>query len=204
MVAKQAKRRRRATARRSARPRGGALRRPHRRGAAAPVATYTRIEIDLVREAFQRSSPTLISRLESLFAEREVVEVEGLLRLTASVMKALAAQGFSRVDHWEVHPGGWLPLPEPAHARLEEPVGHLLNALRSPAWKRIAGARLFAARLSGPGAVRADMTVRRVHRERGHAVTVELFGPTSAGDLRGVEASLRSELTIARLKRSSS
>ena len=41
-----------------------------------------------------------------MFREREVVEVEGLFRLVARMLQALAPQGFTRVDHWEVHPGG--------------------------------------------------------------------------------------------------
>lgn len=142
-----------------------------------------------------------IRSLEAIFREREVVEVEGLLRLTASTLRALQRRGFSRVDHWEVQPGGWLPLPEPAHERLAEPVGHLLNALRSDAWGRVAHARAFSARLSTSGDMRADFTVRQVHRERGHAITLELFGIVSARGLRGVERALRDELSIVRLRR---
>jgi len=199
---KRASRRHRRPAPRPARGRGTPRRPPGRRRGPT-VTEYSRIDIDLVREAYQRSNPNLVSRLESLFGEREVVEVEGLLGIVASVLRALASQGFSRVDHWEARPGGWLPLPEPAHERLEEPVGHLLHALRSDAWKKVGGARSFAARLSGARAIRADVTVRRVHRERAHAVTVELFGPTSSRDLQGIERSLRGELTVARLRRNS-
>lgn len=127
--------------------------------------------------------------------------MEGLLRLVARVLQALSQRGFSRVDHWEVHPGGWLPLPEPAHERLTEPVGHLLNALRSDAWKRISAARSFSVRLSGAGDVRADFTVRRVHRERAHAVTLEFIGPLAERELEGIERSLREEISIVRLRR---
>jgi len=142
-----------------------------------------------------------VRSLEALFREREVVEVEGLLRLTASTLRALQRRGFSRVDHWEVEPGGWLPLPEPAHERLVEPVGHLLNALRSDAWGRVAHARAFSARLSSSGDLRADFTVRRLHRERGHAITLELFGTVTAPELHRVERALRDELSIVRLRR---
>lgn len=166
-----------------------------------PPSRYVRLDIDLVHEMFQRRGVPLLRSLEAIFREREVVEVEGLLRLTASVLRALQHRGFSRVDHWEVEPGGWLPLPEPAHERLEEPVGHLLNALRSDAWTRIARARAFSARLSSSGKLRADFTVRRVHRERGHAITVELFGTVTERELAGIERSLREELAIVRLRR---
>jgi len=164
-------------------------------------STYARLEVDLVHEAFRRRGVPFLHRLEAIFREREVVEVEGLLRLSAKLLHALAAKGFTRVDHWEVQPGGWLPLPEPAHERLVEPVGHLLNALRSNAWRRVAGARSFSARLSSSGLVRAEFTVRRVHRERGHAITVELFGPVPEKELESIERALREELSIVRLRR---
>lgn len=178
--------------------------RPKRPPAPRPVLGYVRLEIDLVHEAFPSRSLPFLQRLEAVFREREVVEVEGLLRLTASVLHALLPQGFSRVDHWEVRPGGWLALPEPAHERLEEPVGHLLNALKSDSWKKIADARSFALRLSGSGNVRADVTVRRVHRERGHAITVEFIGPLSDRDLHLAERALFENLSIARLRRTRS
>jgi hypothetical protein len=108
------------------------------------------------------------------------------------------------VNHWEVRPGGWLPLPEPAHERLVEPVGHLVHALRSDAWKRVGDARSFAVRLSGPGELRADVTVRRVHRERAHAITLELFGLLSERELHAIEQVLGDELTVARLRRTES
>ncbi|HYB79506.1 MAG TPA: hypothetical protein VEG66_07100 [Thermoplasmata archaeon] len=169
--------------------------------AASPPSRYVRLDIDLVHEMFQRRGVPLLRSLEAIFREREVVEVEGLLRLTAATFRALQRRGFSRVDHWEVRPGGWLPLPEPAHERLAEPVGHLLNALRSDAWRRVAHARAFSARLSTGGDLRADVTIRQVHRERGHAITLELFGTVAPKDLLGIERGLRDELTIVRLRR---
>ena len=80
-------------------------------------------------------------------------------------------------------------------------MGHLLNALRSNAWRRVARARAFSARLSTSGALRADFTVRRVHRERGHAITVELFGPLPEKELASIERALREGLSIVRLRR---
>ncbi|HYB77246.1 MAG TPA: hypothetical protein VEE83_01000 [Thermoplasmata archaeon] len=164
-------------------------------------AGYVRLDIDLVHEAFQGSRLPFLRRLESIFREQEVVEVEGLLATVARVLHSLSSCGFSRVDHWEVHPGGWLALPEPAHERLAEPVGHLLNALKSEAWKHVATARSFSVRLSGPEDVRADLIVRRVHRERGHAVTLELFGRIPESFVRSVGTALRGQLSIVRVRR---
>jgi len=192
--------RRRPAPRRVSKHRGAG--RPKSRPPSAGTSwNYVRLEVDLVHEAFRRRGLPFVHRLEAVFREQEVVEVEGLLHPAAHVLRALASHGFSRVDHWESRPGGWLPLPEPAHERLTEPVGHLLNALHSNAWKRIGGARSFAMRLSGAGATRADVTVRRVHRERAHAITLELFGPMPERELHGIERSLREELSVARLRR---
>jgi len=198
----------RPTRRRPASRRVSKHRAPARRTARTPSdngsLSYVRLEVDLVHEAFRRRGLPFVHRLEAIFREQEVVEVEGLLRPAALVLRALASHGFSRVDHWEARPGGWLPLPEPAHERLTEPVGHLLHALHSDAWKRVGDARSFAMRLSGSGSSRADVTVRRVHREQAHAITLELFGPVSERELSGIERSLRHELSIARLRRTAS
>jgi len=161
-----------------------------------------RLEVDPAHEAFRRAGLPWLHRLEAIFREQEVVEVEGLLHTVARVLQALSSRGFSRVDHWEVHPGGWIPLPEPFHERLAEPVGHLLNALKSDAWKRISNARAFSVRLSGPEQLRADVVVRRVHREWAHSITVELRGRFTDRDVHGVELELRHQIAIARLRRS--
>jgi len=163
--------------------------------------SYRRLQFDLVHEAYARSGSVVLHRLEALFREREVVEVEGLIRLTVSALRALASLGFHRVDHWEVRPGGWLPLPEPTHTALAEPVNHLLTALESPEWARVADARSFAVRLSGSGRTRIDLVVRRVHRETSHAITVEVRGASSSGELRRIESALRSNLVVARVRR---
>jgi hypothetical protein len=132
-----------------------------------------------------RSEPlSLLTPLTSLLHEREVESAEDLLQMTGQVLRALSGAGFRRVDHWEARPGGWLPLPEPTHARLAEPVAHLVHALSDESWAPVGQAHSFAARLSGPGHVRVDFVVRRLHRERSHAVSLDLWGPTVR---RGVE-----------------
>jgi hypothetical protein len=139
-----------------------------------------------------------LHRLEAIFREREVVEV--VLRTVARFLHAMSACGFSRVDHWEVQPGGWLALPEPAHERLVEPVGHLLRALESDSWRHVARARSFSVRLSGPTALRADLLVRRVHRERGHSVTLDLVGRVTDRDVQAVERSIRGQVPVVRIR----
>lgn len=159
---------------------------------------HVHLEIDLRHERLDEPDVPLLRQFERLLREREVVGPADLLRLSAAAVHAFSGRGFSRVDHWEVQPGGWLPLPEPTHVRLAEPVGHLVRALASPQWHPFATAREFSVRLSGHPKIRADLSVRRVHRERGHAVTVDLRGWISPRDLDGIVRALRERLPVLR------
>jgi hypothetical protein len=159
---------------------------------------HVRLEVDLQPELERAPALRVFERLESLLREREIVEGEDLLRLTARVLHGFASVGFSRVDHWEVEPGGWLPLPEPTHARLEEPLGHLVRALADKHWQGLTARRSFSVRLSGKPPFRADLTVRRLHRERRHTLTIDLHGRFTERDVRGVLAALGRQVPVLR------
>jgi hypothetical protein len=157
---------------------------------------HVRLEVDLRHEHLAEPDIPVLRQFERLLRERSVVEPGDLLRLSAAALHAFSTRGFKRVDHWQVEPGGWLPLPEPTHASLAEPVGHLVRALESAEWRRLATAREFSVRLSGPPKIRADLTVRRVHRERGHSITVELRGTIVRRELEGLVRALRERLPV--------
>jgi len=161
---------------------------------------HVHLEVDLQPEVVREPGLPVFRQMEALLREREVVEVEDVLRLTAELLHAFSALGYNRVDHWEADPGGWLPLPELAHARRTEPVGHLLRALASDAWRRIATARGFSLRLSGPSMVRVDATIRRVHRERHHSITIDLWGKVTRTDVKDLFDALRSRLPVLRAR----
>ena len=165
---------------------------------APPTFAHVRVEIDLSHEIVREAGVPVLRQIEALLKEREVVEVSDLLRLTAGLLHALSAEGFSRVDHWEATPGGWLPLPEPSHDRRQEPVGHLLRALASEEWRRLAEARAFAIRLSGPARIRADAVVRRVHRERSHTLSIDLWGRFSKTVVHDLIGAVRERLPVNR------
>jgi hypothetical protein len=162
--------------------------------------SHLHLEVDLEPEVVREPGLPVFRQMEALLRERKVVEVEDVLRLTAALLHAFSALGFSRVDHWEVLPGGWLPLPEPSHERRTEPVGHLLRALASDEWRRIAMARSFAVRLSGHGQVRADAVVRRVHRERLHSISIDLWGHVTRTDVKDLFGALRTRLPVLRVR----
>jgi hypothetical protein len=159
---------------------------------------HVHLEVDLEPDIVREPGFPILRQMEALIREREVVEIGDLLRLSASALHALASAGFSRVDHWEVQPGGWLPLPEPSHRGLIEPVGHMLRALRNDRWQHLANARSFAVRLSGSVAFRADVVIRRVHRERTHSVSLDLWGKVKATDVRAIASAFRERLPVLR------
>ncbi len=159
---------------------------------------HARLEVDLRHEKLQEPGVPVLRQFERLLRERSVVEPSDLLRLSAAALHAFSVRGFSHVDHWEVDPGGWLPLPEPTHRTLAEPVSHLVRALQSTEWRRLALAREFSVRLSGPPEMRADLVVRRVHRERGHSITIDLNGRIAPRELERLVGALRERLPVLR------
>jgi len=171
---------------------------PSRKSPSRKVFSHIRVEVDLRHERLATRGIPVFRQLEALLREQTVVERQDLLRLTALLLHALSTCDFRTVDHWEVHPGGWLPLPEKTHRGDLEPIGHLLRALKSDRWKTVGSAREFAVRLSGAGPNRLDATVRRVHRERGHSITVEVRGRITRRELEQLVGAVRGRLPVLR------
>jgi hypothetical protein len=142
----------------------------------------------------------LWKRLEAALAERRIVENADLVWLTARTLHALAARQFRRVDHWEVAPGGWLPPPELGSARSNaaEPVRQLLAALESGRGPSLARVRSISLRVSDLHRNHADVTVRRVHRQRRHALSVDLWGSWTKETIGELVGALAERLPIER------
>src|SRR5208282_578565 len=136
---------------------------------------HVHLEVDLMAGTVTPTAVPVLQRLEALLGMRKIVEAADLVRLAGRTLHAFSARGFRRVDHWEVSPGGWLPLPEPSTRRSrEELVGHLLKILESDAASSVASARTFSVRLSDFHGNHADVIVRRVHRARRPAIELDL------------------------------
>ncbi len=159
-----------------------------------------RVELDLPHELLRPSSVPVVRQIETWLREQEVEEEGSLLVRVGELLHELGGQGYARVDHWEVDPGGWLPLPEASHAGRFEPVAHLVRALKSPAWSPLSSARSFAVRLTSEDGRRADARVLHRHREREHSVTVDLWGPPPEAELRRTVAALRQRLAPLRVR----
>jgi len=159
-----------------------------------------RLELDLPHEMLLRSPLPVLRQITAFLREQEVEEQGSLLVRSAELLHELGGLGYGRVDHWEVDPGGWLPLPEAAHAGRFEPVEHLLRALRSPAWGYLAQARGFSVRLSADDGRRADARLLRLHRERDHSIVVDLWGPPSGAEIRRTIERLRSRFAPLRVR----
>ena len=160
---------------------------------------HVHVEIDLAGPPKPPGGVPALEQLEGFLRERKIVERGSLVRLAAGTLHALASKQFRRVDHWEVTPGGWLPLPTgPRSASGAEPVGALLDALESGRWASVASARSFAARLAADSGARIDVTVRRVHREWRHAMTLDLSGVLTRDEVRAIIDALAARLPVVR------
>jgi hypothetical protein len=159
-----------------------------------------RVELDLPHERLVPSAVPVLRQIESFLREQEVEEEGSLLRRSAALLDELGDLGYSTVDHWEVDPGGWLPLPEAIHRGRIEPVGHLVRALGSPAWAYLAEARAFRVRLSSDHGRRLDADIRHVHRERQHSITLDLWGPPEPRDLHRLVGRLRRRFAPLRVR----
>jgi hypothetical protein len=162
--------------------------------------SHAHLDLDLRAESARITSLPLWKRIEAFLAERKIVENADLVWLAARTLHALASRQFRRVDHWEVTPGGWLPPPQFASLRPDdaESVGQLLSALESGGGPTIAKARSFAVRVSDLHRNRADITVRRVHRQRRHAISVDLWGSWTKETIGELVGALADRLPIAR------
>lgn len=152
--------------------------------------------ISLEGTALKPSTSSIVRRLESWTREQELIEKGDLWGIVARCLHAFSAAGFQFVERWETEPGGPLELPGRHRGRRIEPVGHLLRAVQSPEWAGRAAADTFLVQLSGNQAARADLRVRRVHRQRHHAISVDLNGLVTHAELERLLGALRERLDV--------
>lgn len=166
-----------------------------KRGAKRPFS-HLALEIDLRPSETEAAKHSALRRFEKILKERNIEEGEDLLRLVGGALHGFSSAGYGRVHHWELTPGGWLALPGDPGAESVEPLGLLLRALDSEEWKPFSTAREFSVRLSG-GGNRADLVVRRTHRERHHSLSIDLYGSVTMAHVHALVGALRDRLPVA-------
>jgi hypothetical protein len=172
---------------------GGEVRRHARR-----ILEHAHLEVDLVPAMERNVGVPILRQIELALREAQVVEEGDLLSLTAGALHAFSAAGYRRVDHWEVRPGGWLPLRGGPRGPQVRPVNQFLAAMQFDQWTLVRGARELAIRLSSPRGLRAELIVRRVHRERHHTLSIDVTGLFRKSHLEELSASLRRHLRVVR------
>jgi hypothetical protein len=160
---------------------------------------HVHLEIDLAPAPPNPAGVPPLERLAEFLQERKIVEQGSLILLAGGALHALSARGFRRVDHWELSPGGWLPPPPVGtDPEKEEPVGHLLSTLEGDDAKSVADARSFMARLSDFSGGRVDVVVRRLHRQRRHSLSLDLWGIWRPADVQGLVGAISERLPVER------
>ncbi len=172
--------------------------RSNRRARSRPYS-HVRIEMDLAGPGVRIGASAFLDRLETLLAEREIVESADLLRLTAATLHALAARRFRWIEDWEIEPGGRLPSPAGTGGTrgAEAPVGDLLAAIDGGAWAAGARSRRFSVRVSDRRGNHVEAVVRRVHRQRRHALSLDLHGSWTRAAVDALTGSLGSRLPVS-------
>ncbi|MGI0131917.1 MAG: hypothetical protein ACREDK_02290 [Thermoplasmata archaeon] len=157
---------------------------------------HVHLEVDLTPGSERTSNLPVLREIEDALREAEVQELGSLISLTGGALHGFAAAGYRQVDHWEIRPGGWLPLHHLPKGPQAVGVGLLLEAMKLRNWDKVEKAREFAGRLSGPGGRRLEFILRRVHRERRHSLSIDLFEPGTVEHVREVVAALSRHLPV--------
>lgn len=157
---------------------------------------HAHFEIDIAGGAALRGDAPHLQQVEETLSKARAAGTPDLVLLAIGTLHALAARRFRQIDHWEVAPGGWLPLPaEKARHGSNEPVGDLLALLGGDGWSPLTKARSFSARLSDQQGHRIDIVVRRA--ERRHGVSLDLNGVWTRETIHDLLGSLSQRLPIA-------
>jgi hypothetical protein len=158
--------------------------------------SHAHFEIDVSTGAALRGDAPHLQEVERAMSRAQIAQVPDLMLLAAGTLHALSARRFRQVDHWEVSPGGWLPLPTAQGRRgSNEPVGHLLAVLEGEGASPLLKARSFAARLSDGQGHRIDVVVRRAQRR--HTLSLDLNGVWTRDTIHDLLGSLAQRVPVS-------
>jgi len=160
--------------------------------------SHLRYEIDLATDAGNSVKHPWFSELKVVLERKNIDQGDEIVHRAAGVLHGMSARRFKWIDHWEVHPGGWLPLPGRKNRdEGEEPVGTLLAALDRDDCPPVSKAHELSVRLSDHQGDRADVIVRRSPHIGHHAITLDLFGKWTGDTAEDVIGSIHTRLPMA-------
>ncbi len=162
-----------------------------RKGPTRPFR-HALLEIQLQAPTVQAPKNPLLRGLEKALHAQPVVESGVFGRRVVAALHGLSAKGYRSVVHWETHPAERIGAPESG----DEPVSTLLAALAQDGGKGLAGATTFRAVLADTQGNRADITLRRIHREGRPGILLELTGAIPPEALHGVVGALAERLPL--------
>ena len=170
-------------------PTSGASQR--RKGPPRPFR-HALLEIRLQSPTVQPPKNALLRGLEEAFRSRPVVEAGSFGRRAVATLHGFSARGYRSVVHWETHPPELIGSP----GEDGEPISALLAALSQGGGKGLAGAATFRAVLADTSGNRADITLRRVHREDRPGIVLELTGTIPPAELHDLVSALAERLPL--------
>ena len=170
-------------------PTSGASQR--RKGPPRPFR-HALLEIRLQSPTVQPPKNALLRGLEEAFRSRPVVEAGSFGRRAVATLHGFSARGYRSVVHWETHPPDRIASPGEG----EEPISTLLTSLSKDGGPGLAGASTFRAVLADTSGNRADITLRRIHREGRPGIILEMTGSIPPAELHGLVGALVQRLPI--------
>jgi len=163
----------------------------HRKGPTRPFR-HALLEIELQSPTVQAPKNALLRGLEKALHAEPVVESGSFGRRVVAALHGLSAKGFRSVVHWETRPAERIGAPGEG----DEPVSTLLATLSDEGGKGLAGAAAFRAVLADTKGNRADITLRRIHREERPGIILELTGAIPPDALHGLVGALAERLPL--------
>jgi hypothetical protein len=164
----------------------------HRRKGPPLPFRHALLEIQLQSPTVQPPKNAVLRGLEKALHAQPVVESGSFGKRIVAALHGLSAKGFRSVVHWETHPSDRIGAPGAG----EEPVSTLLSSLSQEGGKGLAGAAAFRAVLADTQGNRADITLRRIHREQRPGILLELTGAVPPDLLHGLVGALAERLPL--------
>jgi hypothetical protein len=157
---------------------------------------HLHLEIDLAGGQIVDVPFAHLEALRNVLHARHVVESEDLLVLVGQALSGLGAVGLEKVRSWELLPAESIPLPPQGDHLGGEALGSILRELRAESVDALRKATGFHALLRGADGNVAEVTLRRDHSRRVHALSLDLSGSYTRDQLKHLLTALSQRLPV--------